>query len=95
MKRVHRGGWRVEREISVVGQSSVLSLVCAVLLCTVAPWGDIGGSVPHGALMKWLLTSCVHNALEAKCAKTEGERAGSGHDRSSTAKRARSQPLSF
>lgn len=47
MERAHTGGGgggRVEREISVLDQSSVQSpnSLVQVLFCTVAPWGDMG-----------------------------------------------------
>ena len=43
-ERAHGGRRRVEREISVLGQSSVhgLGSLVRVLFCTVAPWGDMG-----------------------------------------------------
>ena len=66
-------------------------LPCASVVLHRRPLGGYGSSVPHGVLMKWLLTSRVPNALEAKWANTERERGREGesrHDRSSTAKRA-------
>lgn len=54
-----------------LGQSSVGSM-CKCCLAP-SPPGGYGSSVPHGVLMKWLLTSYVHNTLEAKWAETERE----------------------
>lgn len=53
-------------------------LPCASVVLHRRPLGGYGSSVPHGVLMKWLLTSRVHNALEAKWANTgrEGGREG-------------------
>lgn len=82
-RRGHTGWgwrWRVKREISLLGQSSIQSLGTVNAALHRRPLGGNGGSVPHGALMKWLLTNCVHNALEAKYTET-GRKGGSEGER--------------
>lgn len=92
MERAHTGGGgggRVEREISVLDQSSVQSpnSLVQVLFCTVAPWGDMG--------VVCLMEFWWNGYWQAVCTMpwkpsepTQGGREGGRrHDRSSTAKR--------
>lgn len=64
-RRGHEEATEGLQRVPYLAQSSVqrTGFLVQGVFCNIAPWGGHSSSVP---LMKWLLTSCVHNSLQAK-----------------------------